>query len=430
MSWRGGLVAVALVGATGAAAWWWSAEEVAPPRVRSEALRREDVRATVTSTGTVQAVTAVEVGTQVSGVVAALYADFNARVTEGAVIARIDDTLLQSDVAAASAALAVRQAELDRATVALRRATSLADAAAGTGAELDEARAALAVAEAQRQAAQVTLDRARRNVSYATIRAPVTGTVLERAVEVGQTVNAGMSAPKLFRIAGDLTRLQILVSVDEADIGRVAAGQPVQFTVQAYPDDRFEGVVEVVRMQAVEVDNVVTYGVVVGVTDPSQRLLPGMTANVELIVAESKGALCAPPAALRFKPDPSWLGGGAAALTPASGPPAGPGGASSGAPSGGRPPGGPPGGRPPSARGGPGPGSLWTVDEAGTWASLPVTLGLRGATCVEVSGDGLTEGLPVVTGVELPSAGGTGAPSAGRSPLGTPTAPGFRPGGF
>jgi HlyD family secretion protein len=427
MSWRGGLVAVALVGAAGVGVWWWGSEEEAPPRVRSEAVRREDVRATVTSTGTVQAVTTVEVGTQVSGVIAALYADFNARVSAGSVIARIDDTLLQSDVASASAALAVRQAEVDRATVALRRATSLAEAAAGTGAELDEARAALAVAEAQRQAAQVTLDRARRNVGYATIRAPVTGTVLERAVEVGQTVNAGMSAPKLFRIAGDLTRLQILVSVDEADIGRVAPGQPVQFTVQAYPDDRFQGVVEVVRMQALEVDNVVTYGVVVGVTDPSQRLLPGMTANVELIVAESKAALCVPPAALRFKPDPSWLGEGAAAATPPSGPPGGPGGPPSGAPSGGRPSGGPPSGRPSGGRGGPGPGALWTVDEAGSWTSLPVTVGLRGSACVEVSGEGLSEGLSVVTGVELPTAG---APSAGKSPLGAPSAPGFRPGGF
>lgn len=195
---------------------------------RTAQVARADLRATVTATGTLDAVQSVEVGTQVSGVIQELLVDFNDPVRAGQVIARIDPTLLEADVRAAEANLSLRRAEQERAAAELARTERLDAGGAATRQELEVARSAAAAASAQLQSAHIALERARRNREYAVITSPIDGTVVVRDVEVGQTVNAGMSAPRLFVVAGDLSRMQMLATVDEADIGRVAEGQPVK----------------------------------------------------------------------------------------------------------------------------------------------------------------------------------------------------------
>ncbi|HMV65956.1 MAG TPA: efflux RND transporter periplasmic adaptor subunit, partial [Myxococcota bacterium] len=244
------------------------------------------------------------------------------------------------------------------------------------------------VAVAQVRSARVALDREELTLGYAVIRAPIAGTVIERAVEVGQTVNAGMTAPRLFVLAGDLARMEILASVDEADIGRVHEGQDVVFTVQAWPEDRFRGRVRQVRLQPVEQENVVTYAAVVEVDNADRKLVPGMTASVDFIVAEARDVLCVAHAAARFRPEPAQVRGGEA---------------------------------PPRAERGR--GYLWR-DDGGLLTPLPVEVGLKDATCTQVAGEGIVEGLEVVAGVL--SAGGSGA----RSPLQSQGSAPQRPGGF
>jgi HlyD family secretion protein len=388
MKTRSWLILLSFAALFGAAGWRLLRVEEKPVSFRLEAVKRQDVRSTVTATGTLQALVSVEVGTQVSGVVDELLVDFNDPVEAGQVIARIDATLLRSDVASAQAALAVRRAEAARAAQAEARAARLVGAGAGPEEELETARASRAVADAQVQAAQVQLDRAERTAGYATITAPVSGTVIERAVEVGQTVNAGMTAPRLFVIAGDLSKMEILASVDEADIGRIQVGQDVMFTVQAWPDDRFRGRVRQVRLQPVEQENVITYGAVIDVDNAERRLVPGMTASVDFIVAEAKDVLCVAHAAARFRPDPTLVLGELP-------------------------------GRPERGQ-----GVLWQVGEGQKLTPLLVAVGLKDQSCTEVSGEGVAEGLEVVAGVL------GGAEAAPRSPLQGGSPSGQRPGGF
>lgn len=324
---------------------------------RSAEVLRGDVRETVTATGTLEAVTTVEVGTQVSGVIQQLLVDYNDTVQAGQVIARIDPTLLEADVLSAEATLAQRRAEAERASAELARTQRLFDAEASTPVELETARAAAVTAGAQVRAAEVAVERARRNRDYAVITSPIDGTVLVRDVEVGQTVNAGMSAPRLFLIAGDLTRMQILVDVDESDIGRIAPGQLVEFTVQAWPDASFEGAVREVRLQSLVTDNVVTYTVVVDVENPDRKLLPGMTATVGFVVEQAQDTLLVPNAALRFSPD----------------------------------------GMRPAARDGE--STLWVQSEEGL-RSVPVEVGVSDGRSTAVRGEGLGEGMRVITGVQ------------------------------
>jgi len=250
--------------------------------------------------------------------------------------------------------------------------------------ELETARAGAVTASAQVRAAEVAVERARRNRDYAVITSPIDGTVLVRDVEVGQTVNAGMSAPRLYLIAGDLSRMRILVDVDESDIGRLAPGQPVRFTVQAWPDRTFEGTVREVRLQSVVTENVVTYTVVVDVDNADRALLPGMTATVDFVVREAREALLVPNAALRFSPD---------GLRPA-----------------------------PRT----GEGTVWVQGEGGLRA-VPVTVGLTDGRSTVVQGDGLAEGLRVVTGVSSDA-----SPRQGATNPFQPTSQrgGRRPGGF
>lgn len=419
------VLVIAALSGLGGAVWWRWGRAAAPPAWRTTTVSREDVRQVVSATGTLEAVQTVEVGAQVSGLVAELGADFNAQVKAGQVLARIDPALAQADVASATARLAEARATADRLQLERDRVGRMFDKQAATEQERVAAEADLAVAKAQVQSAQVSLDRARRNLGYTTITAPIDGTVIRRDVEVGQTVNAGLSAPTLFLIAGDLARMRILVAVDESDIGLIREGQAATFTVQTYPDRTFEGKVQQVRLQSAVAESVVTYTVVVDVDNTDRALLPGMTATVEFTVAEAPDALCVASAALRYQPDEAVTvidSGGGGARPPATPP------GSRGAP----PSGSGPSGARGEGRGGRASkqGTVYVAEGAGLRA-VPVTLGLRGATCTEVSGEGVTEGLTVVTGVDRAAAegGGGGAPA---SPFGPKSGGGgpHRPGGF
>jgi HlyD family secretion protein len=269
---------------------------------RFVAVERGTVEEVVTSTGTVQPTETVEVGTQVSGLLSNIYVDFNDRVKEGDVLAQIDPAILRQEVRSAEASLARSQAELNQARRDLTRVTELFDAKIATAADIETAQYQFDVVDASFKQAQIGLERAERNLEYTVIRAPVDGVVIERAVDVGQTVAASMSAPVLFVIAGDLSEMEILASVDESEIGLIHQGQEVDFTVQAYPEKTFQGEVSQVRLQSAVVENVVTYGVVISVDNADGSLLPGMTATVDFVVARAEDVLKVPNSALRFQP--------------------------------------------------------------------------------------------------------------------------------
>jgi len=370
----------------GGLAWWRLSGGEAPTTWRLVAVQRGDVRPTVSATGILGAVTTVEVGTQVSGTVTDLLADFNDQVKEGQVIARIDTSILQADVQSARANLRVRQAQADQADADLARVQALHEAKAATDEDLLAAQTAAEVAKAQARVARIAVSRAERNLGYATITSPITGTVIERDVDVGQTVNAGMTAPKLFLIAGDLTRMQILASVDESDIGRIATGQDVDFTVQAYPNDTFHGTVGQVRLQSTTEENVVTYTVVIAVDNADRRLLPGMTATVDFVVGLARDVLCVPNAVLRFRPEPDAVvhaGGEGEGVGPRFG-------------------GGHQGAR--GNRHGDH-AVLWLPIDDHQVKPMPVKRGLSDETCTEVSGEGVSDGLQVVAGIQRVEAG-------------------------
>ena len=383
-----------------AGAWWLLAGEEAPTW-RTVELTRGPVVQVVSATGVLEATTRVDVGTQVSGILAEVLVDFNDAVLAGQVLARIDPSLLDADVAAATARLAEADATRARLGVERDRAVALHKDGVNSDTERDQAQTAWLVADAQTRAAKVALDRARRNLTYATIASPIDGTVIKRSVEPGQTVSASLSAPTLFVLAGDLTQMQILARVDESDIGLVSPGQRAKFTVPAFPDREFEGTVRQVRLESVIDQNVVTYAVVVDAKNPERALLPGMTATVEFVVAEAAEALCAPNAALRFRPE----AGVAVTGLPAE---------AAEAP--GRGAGGPPGGSPSARRGGkrPSGGTLYVAD-AGGLRGFAVETGLRSSACTEVKGEGLEPGMKLVAGVERATESGTASPFAPRA---------------
>lgn len=304
-------LAVAVVAAAGAGLWFYQradAHEAASFRFASVA--RGDVRATVAATGTLSAVRTVQVGTQVSGQVSAIYVDFNDRVTQGQLIARIDPTLQKQSVEDAKAGLARAQSQYDQAKAEYDRQKQLFDAKIVTASEFGTAQSSYEVAKANLTSAQISLDKAQQNLAYTNIYAPIDGVVVSRDVDVGQTVAASLSAPQLFLVATDLSRMQILATVDESDIGMIKEGQPVAFTVQAYPNENFTGTVEQVRLQSTLQDNVVNYTAVVSVQNPEGKLLPGMTATVAFQTGAAEDVLTVPNAALRFRPTPDMLADG------------------------------------------------------------------------------------------------------------------------
>ncbi len=263
---------------------------------------RGDVQQTVSSTGTLNPVRTVQVGTQVSGQIAELDADFNDHVHRGQVVARLDSTLLAQAVASAQSDLDKAQANVEQTQFLADQADRLHAAGSITDTDWKTARYNYEVAQAALRSAQIDLQRAQQNLAYAVIRSPIDGVVIERDVDVGQTVAANFSAPQLFLIAQDLRNMQILASVDESDIGAIKDGQPVTFTVQAFPNRTFNGRVQQVRMQSKTTDNVVNYTVVVAVDNPDGALLPGMTATATFETAKATSVLRVPNAALRFRP--------------------------------------------------------------------------------------------------------------------------------
>jgi HlyD family secretion protein len=319
-------VAASLLAAAGA--WSWLAGSAPKSEYKLETARAERGRivAKVTASGTLSAIVTVQVGSQVSGRVAALHADFNSRVKKGDLIAKIDPQMFQASADQAGANLAAAQGNLAKARAqaadALRqaqRAQALAEQKLVAQADADTAQsnadalaAGVQAAEGQVAQARAALSQAMVNLAYTDIRSPTSGVVISRNVDVGQTVAASLQAPTIFVIAEDLAKMQVDTSVAEADVGRLKDGTAASFTVDAYPSEIFRGTVRQIRNSPQTVQNVVTYDAVIDVANPDLKLKPGMTANVTFVYAEKDDVLKVPNAALRFKPPAGLLGEGAA----------------------------------------------------------------------------------------------------------------------
>ena len=272
--------------------------------VETATATRGDVSEAVTATGTIEPVTKVDVGTQVSGIIDKLYADYNSVVTKGQLIAEMDKVTLQSELTSQQATYDGAKAEYEYQEKNYLRNKALHEKQLISDTEFEESTYNYAKAKSAYESSEANLAKAKRNLAYATITSPIDGVVISRAVEEGQTVAAGFETPTLFTIAADLTQMQVIADVDEADIGGVKEGQRVEFTVDAYPNDTFEGTVTQVRLEATEESNVITYEVVISAHNPDLKLKPGLTANVTIYIAERRNVVNIPVKALRFVPDP------------------------------------------------------------------------------------------------------------------------------
>jgi HlyD family secretion protein len=422
--------AAAAAVALGAAGWRWKARSAAPAqRLETAVVERGDVTARVTATGTLSAIVTVQVGSQVSGRIAALHADYNDRVRKGQLIALIDPQLYQAAVAQARANLlaargnrakakaqavdAERQSARQEA-LAARKLVAQADADTA-GATAEAARASVEAAEGAVAQAQAALEQAEVNLAYTRIYSPTDGVVISRSVDVGQTVAASLQAPTLFVIAENLAKMQVDTSVSEADVGRLRAGMPAAFTVDAYPGEPFRGTVRQVRNAATTTQNVVTYDAVIDVANPELKLKPGMTASVTFVHAEKKDVVKVPNAALRFRPvagAPGFEQAQGAASSRAAAPP--PGGLLG---LGGPPPG--PGGPPPgagataaaaprAAKSASPVRTVWVV-RGGRPAPVQVEIGLSDGSATELVKGELREGDRVVTDASGAPPGGFAA---------------------
>lgn len=384
------------------------------PRLNTAAVGLGDVVETVSATGTLEAVETVDVGTQVSGTIKALAADFNDRVRKGQVIAQLEPSLFETQVEQARATVQRLRAEVEARKVQvidsglkLQRARELSARQLIPASDLEtaesnarQAEAALKAAEAQLVQGQASLNQTQVNLGHTTIVAPIDGIVISRNVDVGQTVAASMSAPTLFVLARDLTRMQVNAKIDEADIGRIRPGQAVAFTVDAYLGETFRGSVRQVRLQPVVEQNVVSYVTVVDVPNPALTLKPGMTATVTVEVARADGALVVPSAALRFQPTAEVLTAFGQR-------------AADGAPSGER--------RDPASARRPRQGGQPAGQRPAVWVlrddrlhRVPVEAGTSDGISTAVIGE-LRAGDAVVTG--LAAAAAAAAPASGASPL-------------
>lgn len=294
------LLIVVAVGATGY--FLLSGSAAKDMKFRTDKVTRGDVVVQVRATGTINPDTTVDVGSQVSGMIARLNVDFNSVVRKGQIIAIIDSTFLFASEKQAEANLERAQAEISQDKNNYDRTKELFDKQLAAQADLDAATATYDAAVASKKQAQAALDMAKVNLTYAVIRAPINGIVISRNVDVGQTVAASLQAPTLFQIANDLRRMQVQASVDEADIGQIKGGQQVTFTVDAYPEEQFQGIVSQIRLQPITVQNVVTYTVIIEVQNPDLKLRPGMTATVSILVDKRENVLRVPSLALRFQP--------------------------------------------------------------------------------------------------------------------------------
>src|SRR3954470_1127879 len=271
-------------------------------KYRTEAVSTGSITATINATGTLSAVTTVQVGSQVSGIIAKLYADFNSQVKQGQLLAELDPTPFQQTVDQRRADVTKSQVEVANTQVTYNRQKRLSDAGLIAASDLDAAKAAFDGARAGLAQSQAALKQAQTNLGYAKIYSPIDGQVVARAYDVGQTVAASFSAPTLFTIAKDLTKMQVQADVDQSDIGQIKVGEPARFTVDAYPDQEFRGQISQVRLNATVTQNVITYPVILEVPNPEGKLRPSMTANVTIEVATVPNVLRVPNAALRFRP--------------------------------------------------------------------------------------------------------------------------------
>lgn len=271
---------------------------------------KQDIVTSVTATGTIEPVTSVTVGTQVSGIVSKLYVDYNSVVKAGDVIAELDRTNLMSELSSTQANLKSAQSELEYQKTNFERYKTLYDKGLISANDFEQAR--LSYTKAQQTVATVTqsVKKAKTNLGYATITSPIDGVVLSKEVEEGQTVASSFNTPTLFTIAKDLTDMRVIADVDEADIGEVVEGQRVSFTVDAFPNDTFNGVVTQVRQEATSESNVVTYEVVISAPNEDLKLKPGLTANITIYTLELKDVLAVPNKALHFKPSEVMLNNG------------------------------------------------------------------------------------------------------------------------
>jgi len=370
----------------------------AAPAYRMAAVERGNLESTVAATGSLGAVRTVQVGTQVSGQISAIYVDFNSKVKKGQLIARIDPTLQQQAVADAQAGVERAQATLAQTKAEYDRNKLLHDQKIVTDPEFNTAQLNYQLAKANATSAQIALDKARQNLSYTSIYAPIDGIVVERDMDVGQTVAASLSAPQLFVIAKDLSQMQILATVDESDIGQIKADQPVSFTVQAYPSRTFTGTVSQVRINSTTVNNVVNYTAVVAVANPDGKLLPGMTATVKFLIDSANDALSVPNAALRFKPSIAAGAGNGGSSTATRTRVRN---ASAGAAS--------------TATRDSTLATLWYLDSAETLERVRVHTGLSDGSRTQVTGNGIKEGMQIIVGA---STGTEASPAASaKNPL-------------
>ncbi len=300
------IVAILLAGLAGGAYYYYKQRAILPldQRYRLQALMQGDVAQSVSANGTLNPVTLISVGAQVSGRVSKLYVDFNDHVEKGQILLELDDALFASQIAQSQGNVRNVQASVELAQANEARMRTLFAQDYVSKQELDQSVQALKSARAQLDTARGQLLRDKTNQSYAVIRSPVSGVVVDRVVDVGQTVAASFQTPTLIKIAQDLSKMQIDSSFAEADIGNIKVGQKAKFSVDAFPNRNFEGVVKQLRLNPTVTSNVVTYNVVVSVDNLEQILLPGMTAYVNITVAQQDNVLLAPNAALRFKPKP------------------------------------------------------------------------------------------------------------------------------
>ena len=275
---------------------------------KEEKVALKNLQNSVTATGTIEAVTSVTVGTQVSGIVNKLYVDYNSQVKKGQVIAELDKTNLLSELNTAKANLASAQSSLNYQAANMERYKTLYKKGLVSADEYENALLTYRQAKEQVASSKENVQRAQTNLGYATITSPIDGTVISKSVEEGQTVAASFNTPELFTIAKDLTNMQVVANVDEADIGNVKEGDRVTFTVDAYPDDTFEGTVKQVRLEATTTNNVVTYEVVISAPNADLKLKPGLTANVTIYTQERSGVLAVANKALRFTPTKETVG--------------------------------------------------------------------------------------------------------------------------
>jgi len=303
------IIPVIVVAILVACGFWYFSSSNSDTKVQYKFVKVEegDLMSLVSSTGTLNPVTTVQVGSQISGSIAKIYVDFNSKVRAGQLLAVIDTTFLAASVRDARATYQKAQAQLEYNESDFKRVEGLYKKNLSSGSDYDLAKYNLKTAKTQVTSAKASLDRAIINVKYANITTPISGTVIARNIDVGQTVAASLSAPTLFLIANDLSKMQILANVDESDIGQIQEGCKVRFSVQTFPNRKFEGVTSQIRLQPTTIQNVVNYTVVINVDNKDGVLLPGMTATIDFMLESVSNVIKVPNSALRFKASPEMI---------------------------------------------------------------------------------------------------------------------------